>query len=100
MHKRFTNAWLVALSVALGACSSVPAPFTGSEEQSSIPADTAALREEVSGPELHTLPQAVGPTPPINSGNQALFDRGVDVHRRDGGIPDCQDRGDDREDRD
>ena len=81
MRRRFTNAWLVALSVALGACSSVPAPFTGSEEHSSIPADSAALREEVSGPELHTLPQAVVPTPPINSGNQALFDRGVDLMR-------------------
>lgn len=80
MHRRFTNAWLVALSLVLGACSSVPVPFAGSDGEP-IPAETAALRQEVSGPALHTLPQAAVPTPPINSGNQALFDRGVELMR-------------------
>jgi tetratricopeptide (TPR) repeat protein len=76
MLKRFTSLWLVLLSLSLGACSGIPVPLVGEESDNTAPTVGPA---SVSNAGL--MVSAAVPIPELNSGSQALFDRGLELLR-------------------
>lgn len=84
MPKQFTSALCLAALLVLSACSSVPVPFVGEDKQrtertSNTAVDTGQAASSALETELDMV-QAV-PTPPLQPGNQALFDRAVALLR-------------------
>ena len=91
MLKRFTNCLanlrLVLLSLSLGACSVIPVPFVGEKNVNTAPtvepvseeAIATAGRASVANSGL--TPSIAVPIPDLNSGSQALFDRGLELLR-------------------
>jgi len=75
-----TRAGLLALCFLLSACASAPLPFKGDAKQSGqAPAVSASsVLQDSEADEIDLLAPTV-PTPPLHTGSQALFDRGVEL---------------------
>ncbi|XOV84823.1 MAG: tetratricopeptide repeat protein [bacterium] len=75
-----TRIGLLALCFILSACASVPLPFKGDGQQvaQSAPENAASNLDEADSDAGDLLIPAV-PTPSLQAGSQALFDRGVEL---------------------
>ncbi len=80
MCRQFTSGILLMSSLLLGACANMSIPLVGSSEPAMETATSpvaAELRLEQVGPAVNAPVGIVVETPPLHSGNQALFDRAV-----------------------
>lgn len=69
------KATLIALTVLLSACASVPLPFTGDAKQAASKVETtsAGLQADLD------MAAPAKPTPPLHAGSQTLFDRALQL---------------------
>ena len=82
MCRRFTSGIILLMSLLGSACSSMSLPSFGSPEtapRTEPAAGAEAQRNEQVGAEVSLPVGIVVPTPALNNGNQALFDRAVSL---------------------
>ncbi len=92
MPRQFTSAvctkgLMFAALLMLGACSSVPMPFAGKDKAAPERVEGAAMSTAVDAQDADGVatvpvnPIQVVPTPPLQPGSQALFDRALELLR-------------------